>query len=640
MAGQMTTIVYLDPQPAKTANGQRPAGDAPETAPGGSESRLPARAHLLAILGYAVLTLVMTYPIALNLVSQVPGGGDAWQHIWNLWWVKHALLDLHTSPYHTNLVYYPAGANLYFHTLVLTAGLQGIVLQWLGLNLVATYNLVLLITFVLGGYGAFLLCYYLARNAWAAFVGGLVFTFAPYHFAHLYGHMNLASVQWMPFYVLVLLKALDAPGPTTTDSKAPNGRVRGLLLAVGAGALLALNAYTDWLYAIFLALLTGLVVVWRILAPTERRVLVRQPGPVDFGLRLAVVGVAFLLLTSPIFFPTLEEARQGYAQQPPIETLVYSSDAILAFTPNELHPVWGNAVAGRIGALGPYLPIKNPSERVVFLGYAVLALSIFGAWKLRRDRQVRLWAFVAFTTWLLSLGPLLQFLGRTQFTAFGVTVPLPYLLLYKLPLFSIMRTPARLTVLTMLALAVLVAITLASLLPGLSVRRPFARPRTALVAVVFPVLVLFEFLSAPFAMVPPGWGVPIYGRIAQEPGDFALLELPLRPFGDYMAYQTVHGKPIIGGYLSRQPPDLTVQNTPALRYLLDSTAVNDPLRVEVEGGKGVRQLRELGVKYAIVRWWAFTPEARAAIREKLGVLFARPPDLSYPADQVDAWELK
>ena len=250
-------------------------------------NRLPPSLLLLphwlwALLAYAVLTVFMTWPIAANLSVEVPGGGDAWQHIWNLWWVKHALLTLHTNPYHTDLLYYPDGVNLYFHTLVLTAGLTAIPLQLLGLNLISSYNLILLSTYVLAGLGAYLLCRYLTGNSWASFVGGLVFAFAPYHSAHLFGHMNLASLQWIPFYVLLLLKALDWRPEGRSEElavkerqKPPSGLLRSAFsspwYALGAGALLAVNAYTEWTYAIFLVLLTGVIVAWRILLPSERR---------------------------------------------------------------------------------------------------------------------------------------------------------------------------------------------------------------------------------------------------------------------------------------------------------------------------------------------------------------------------------
>lgn len=614
--------------------------------------------HLLVLGGFVALTIALTWPVASRLFTEVPAGGDAWQHIWNLWWVKQALLVEHTNPYHTGLLYYPDGVSLYFHTLVLTAGLVGIPLQLLGFNLIATYNLILLSTFVLAGYGMYLLCMYLTRHHWASFVGGVVFAFSPYHFAHLFGHMNLASLQWLPFYVLALLKAFEpgamwnwrqppAPAgdgltPATPATQARHVRAR-LLWAVAAGALLALNAYTDWLYLIFLVLFTGLFAAWKLLVPSERRGMGLGVGVrpwVEAGTRLAIVGVVFLVLSAPIFFPTLAEASRGYAQQPPFEVLVYSSDLTSAVTPSELHPMWGAAIKEQVNNTGPFLPIKNPSERVLFLGFSVLALALLGLWRGWRSMQVRFWAFAALATWVLSLGPMLQYLGKTKFTLFEVTVPLPYLLLYKLPLLSIMRTPARLTVLTMLALGVLVAFALAALLG----RRYLERGRVFTLrnvvwGLLLPAIIVFEFLAT-FPTVPPGWNVPIYRQIASEPGRFALLELPIRPFGDYMAYQTVHGKPIVGGYLSRQPPYPLLAQTPALHYLEDPVAADDPVAAQVSGGRGAAALKALGIKYVIVRWWAFTPEQKQVMQAKLNNLLGRPPDYSYPSDTVDVWELK
>ncbi|HUP27400.1 MAG TPA: hypothetical protein VM409_03120 [Chloroflexia bacterium] len=632
----------LVPTPQKTNS----TGDSTEQA----ATRIGLRVHLGVLAAFSVLTFLLTLPIGLTLDTRIPGGGDAWQNIWNLWWAKQSILNLHTNPYHTDLLFYPQGVNLYLHTLVLTAGIIGIPLQLIGLNLVATYNVIALLTFVLAGYGMFLLCHYLTRSNWASFVGGFVFAFAPYHTAHLYGHLNLLCLQWIPFYVVVLLKAIDAPGPqrflSEADTSLPRtARLRALGWAAGAGALLAVNAYTDWLYAVFVALLTAFILGWKVMFPHQRaEASARGLTWGEAALRSLVMLAALLLFTAPILLPTFNETLKGYAQQPDLETLVYSSDAVLAFIPSELHPLWGGAVKRFANATGPYLPMKNPSERVVFVGYSVLALAGVALYRLRANRKVRFWAFAAFATWLLSLGPVLQLFGKTSFTIFQVTVPLPYLLLYKLPLVSIMRTPARLIVLTMLALGILSAFAVMSLLRRRDADlRANLRSPGAVAAFILPVLIGFEFLIAPFPqsdIVPPGWGVPIYSRIAAEPGNFALLELPLRPFSDYMAYQTIHGKPIIGGYVSRQPPYALESTEPVVRYLLDSTPVTDPARAEIQSGRGVEALRKLNVKYVIIRWWAFTEENKAAMQEKLNVLFGgRKPDFSYAVDQVDAWQL-
>ena len=603
---------------------------------------LPISAHLLALGAYAALTLVLTYPVALRLSSEVAGGGDAWHNVWNLWWVKQALVDRHVNPYHTDLLYYPSGTNLYLHTLTLTAGLISIPLQLLGLSLATTYNLVLLLSFVLAGYGAFLLCHYLTANRWASFVGGSLFTFCPYHFAHLLGHMNLVSLQWIPFYVLVLLRALDA---RALDAKGARSK-SGLKYAAAAGALLALNAYTDWLYAVFLVLFTLLLLSWRLLMPSERRIFQEAgTGWAEGSLRMLAGAVVFLVLTAPVLLPTLAETQQGYAQQSRNETLVYSSDVILAFTPSEMHPIWGKAVSESISRIGPYMPQKPPSERVVFLGYTALGLAIYAGWRLRTSRQVRFWLFAALATWVLSLGPVLHFFGKSRIPLIGVTVPLPYELLYQVPLFSVARTPSRITVLTMLAMSVLASLAVAELLARVS-RSPrqgdshrWVALRRAGVALGLLVLVLFEYLAIPIPTAAPGWNIDLYQKIASEPGRFALLELPLRPVGDYMAYQTVHGKPIIGGFLARQAPYPLVEQTPVLTYMLDITKSSDPLERQVAGGKGVQSLNELDVKYVIVHWWLLTLDEKKEMEAKLTTLLGRPPDFEYPANQVAAWQI-
>lgn len=614
--------------------------------------------HLFAVGGYILLTLVLTYPVALTLFTQVPAGGDAWHNIWNLWWVKQALVDRHVNLYHTDMLYYPDGVNLYLHTLTPTAGLLSIPLQLAGANLPAVYNLIMLFSFVLAGYGAFLLCRYVGAARWPAFVGGVVFAFSPYHFAHLYGHMNLASLQWIPFYILLLLKAVGLPGCSFTRTNAPhtvhddapdvdharqNGRP--LLYSACAGVLLAVNAYTDLLYAVFLAMFTGLLLAWLLLAPSERRRfreigMGRRAG----GVRALVGAGVFFVLSAPLLLPSLAEAQKGYAQPASNETLVYSSDVIQAFTPSEFHPLWGAAVAERITGLGPYMQQKPASERVVFLGYCVLALGLYAGLRLRASRSVRFWIYAAVATWVLSLGPTLQFFGRSRLPLIGGTLPLPYALLYRLPLLNVARTPSRLAVLTMLALGVLASLALTSLLmrghtgahSGTGRRLTW---RYAAAAVGLPLLILFEFLAAPFPTVPPGWNVPIYKEIAAEGGRFALLELPLRPLGDYMAYQTVHGKPIIGGLLARQPPYPLLEQTPVLAYLLDTSPADGALQSQVANGKGVAALRDLGVKYVIMHWWLLTSEQKKQSEAKLTALLGRPPDFQYPANEVAVWKI-
>ncbi|MEP7198344.1 MAG: hypothetical protein ABI874_00890, partial [Chloroflexota bacterium] len=125
------------------------------------------RKHLLVLGLYTALALLVTWPLALRFGTHVIGdGSDDPALTWNLWWFKHAVLDLHASPLSTDFMFYPIGINLVFYTLTLLNDALSLPLQAV-FGLVPAANVLLLSSFVLSGYGAFLLTAYLLRNATA-----------------------------------------------------------------------------------------------------------------------------------------------------------------------------------------------------------------------------------------------------------------------------------------------------------------------------------------------------------------------------------------------------------------------------------------------------------------------------------------
>src|SRR5690349_11924932 len=112
---------------------------------------------------YTLIAIALTWPLILHFGDAVPAGGDAWQNIWNLWWLRKSV-ETGQWPFHTAYKYYPSGVNLYFDTVVPLAGWLGTPLQWLGLNLLSTYNLMVLLSFVLSALGMYLLARYLTAD--------------------------------------------------------------------------------------------------------------------------------------------------------------------------------------------------------------------------------------------------------------------------------------------------------------------------------------------------------------------------------------------------------------------------------------------------------------------------------------------
>ena len=628
--------------------------------------------HLLVIMLYMGLTLWYLGPLVGRFSDQVPYGGDTWIFTWDIWWVKKALLELHTNPFYTTYVNYPGGASLYFHTLAFVDGLLALPIQMLGFNLFVAYNCLVFFAFVGSAYGTFLLADYYVRNKPAAFVAGLIFAFSPIHFSHLLGHLNFVSLQWMPFYVLFMLKAAE-PRPKWRD-------------AVFAAIFLALTAMTEWEQALFLVMLTLLYAAWLLWRGRGDLLAVLRGS----FLRLSAVGLLFVVLTAPVLLPLLNELRtnKGVVFDPK-ETLIYSADLQAFVTPYELHPIFGDWATRR---QLKYSPSSGTAERTVYLGITTLilvALGLFLPLRSRRDTEEEIspqratkshkeegiqkesrgdetrteedgisparslqlagqrrrdteeeispqrlqrttkgewgvasrgfWALTAGVFGLLSLGPILHFGGKSVFTVFEVTIPLPYALLYYVPFFSIMRTPARFVLLMMLALAVLAAwgvLRLARLLHG---RLPMSMRRWADVAVAMVVSAFLVFEFAPTITLAGFGALPaVYQPIVADPDPtHAVLELPNNQATHFYIAQLAYNKPMVGGHLSRPVENPIVAQVPALATL--------SLRAQTPDGDEA-QLRAAGVKYVVVNWWMIHGNDTAKMQAALRQVFGRDPD--------------
>jgi hypothetical protein len=529
----------------------------------GGNERLQRRwpYHLGVLLVYGLLALALTYPLVSHLGSHVPGNGvDDPPLTWNLWWVPTALLELGTNPFQCDYLFYPLGINLSFYTLTVLNGLLSIPLQAV-LSLVTSSNLLLLSSFVLGGYGAFLLALAVVPRGEGiaghlpAFAAGLMYAFSSSKlFYAALGQWNIASSQWIPFYLLVLVRMAQRP--------------QGLRLPLLGGLFLLFQAYAELTYASFLVLFTGLWLAWHLLVP---------PGHVPAGalrrrhgarllLGTGLVALVFLVGMVPQLAAMLPDMRAegdiwsqggGFAD-------VFSADLLGFFLPTALHPV--------LGGLGERLSFHRSAGQQIYPGYLVLGLAVLGAVAWRRRPQARFWAVSALAFWLLTLGPTLQFNGQ------DTGLPLPFALIEQLPFFQGNRYPSRYSVMLTLSLALLAAMGVAWLgrwlagrwkhaaesgkgpLPGV---RGLASGGTFLLLAA---ALLFEHLSAPLPLsdmaVPPA-----YRAVAEAmPGDFALLDLPLAwrngarvtgtqdpliMFAQY--YQSAHGKRLLAGNTSRNP---------------------------------------------------------------------------------------
>ena len=514
--------------------------------------------HLFVLAAYLVVALILTYPLVTQFSDHVPGtttwSMDEYGYVWNNWWFKHAVFDLNTNPFQTNYLFYPIGTSLVLYTFTLLHVLLGLPIQF-AFGLIPASNVELLFAFVMSGFGTFLLARYLLVNSslatrhdcanfaqpslvtYSAFVAGAVFAFASNRFVYAsLGHYNVVATEWMPFYILFLIKTVREPGWKN---------------ALLAGLFVAFALYVEVTDGVLLALFTVLylAIQWR--AIWSRAALAR----------LIVVGGTATVLFAPLLFPTLNEIlNSGYSLPGWGHAENLLVDLFGFFTPTSLQPLnrnWIQELDFVRQGISRFSDVNT-----VFLGYATTALALIAA--VRYWKTLKVWTISAIAFAILSLGPLLHINGKSVFDFDGLSVsfPLPFLLLHYIPLLKENRVPNRFSVLVMLSLAVLVAFAILWTSQKLKVKSQKSVP---LLAFSFLFLILFEHSAIPLPLTDAR--IPdIYSQIAREPGDFAVLTLPLgwrNSFGQQGAedtrvqyYQSALQKYIFPANIQRNPPFL------------------------------------------------------------------------------------
>lgn len=534
-------------------------------------------ANIIILTTYALLSIVFTYPVAFA-ANKIPGHGDVFFCLWELWWFKEAVVN-HINPYYTSYIFYPNGINLIFGDLSPIIGLLSVPLQ-LAVGLVNTYNIIWIASFILSGYGAYLLVKYLTNDdIRAAFISGIVFMFCPYHFAHALGHLSLFNMEWIPFYVLYLIKMT---------------KERNIANSLYAAFFLLITGMTSTYYLIYLLVFTLIYVIY--FAWFDKGL-----NKVNFIKKMGVMGVSFIIALSPFLYLIIKEILETRSNYMYATGFVeYSADILAFFTPSTFHPL----LSGLFSSVNSRFT-GGPAENTVFAGYTVLLLSIIAISK-ARSKEVVFWALSALTFFVLSLGPILHILGtfRVQIEDYTAYVLLPYALMMHIPLFSAMRVPSRWDVLIMLCLAVLVGYGLTYIFSSSAKIKCFKVKgiscKNALF-LIFISLILFEFLALPYPIMSSAEIPSFYKQMAVDKEDYALLELPyFGPASEYMYYQTAHGKRLINGFAARIPDGtLSICSTPFIDQLIDGSHHDDIISRDWKK-EAVPILKSYKIRYIVI----------------------------------------
>jgi hypothetical protein len=487
------------------------------------------KSSILVFTFFVLASILMVGPHLLPLthVSLLPyAHEDSNIFLWGFWWVKQCLLQ-GKDPFWTDFLFYPLGISLAFHTLPIPYGLLSVPVQTLigdleGLTV--ALNGLIFLSFVLSGFGAYRLAFYVTGSRVGGGIAGLVFAFIPFHFLNM-NCVNLLAIEVLPFYILSLLKLSGKPS---------------LRQSVFVAGWLAFAFYTSLEYALYLLLFSALWFVYHA-AAQPYRVLRRE-----FLGWLAMASFLFVLFASPLLMKQIPNmVRQHSAIKQDLDEVVFWSPAILSLvTPSRFHPLYGDALSF-VGDMENASTENWGMRSETSMGLIGLALAFTALLGLRKDGRL-FYALAALCFVCLTLGPYLRVTG-TWLTG----VPMPYLLLYKyVPFFAEGRDPTRFTPLAVLMVSVLSAFAARDLLGR--TRRKATR---VLLMAILAGGVLFENTVRVAGGYRPEVN-PLYRALGHLTGDFAIIDLTREPHK--LLPQTVHGKKIT--YIEKAIPRTASRN--------------------------------------------------------------------------------
>lgn len=460
------------------------------------------RLVLAALLAFALLTVIQTWPLAAAPAHWSRVEGDGALNIWAIGWVGRTLAHHPSQLFEAN-IFYPEHLTLAYSEAMLVQGAVAMPVLALGGSAVLAYNVSLLVGLTLTGW-AFCLLVRRWTNSWSAgLIAGSLAAFNA-HTLMQFTHLQFLHAE---FFALMLY-GLDRLIVT-----------RRLRYASTLAAGFALQGLTSVYLLVFAA--------WSLMFAVAARAREWWQNRSAMVVRFGAAGVLAAFMLAPYLAEYV---------------IVHKTMGFVRTVEDEEPAAWTNylSTGSRVHFDAWSKPFVQVSTSNTFPGLAALGLMIV-AFRDRRnttDPRFRMCAATAAGCAVVSMAPLLPFYRVLHAT---------------IPLFQAVRVLAHIGQVVLLMIAVLAGFGVASL------QQAWAHARSwPAVATLLLVLVNGEALRAPIGYT---WfdGVPaVYDVLATEPGAVVVevpFPLPQQWFlnGQYMVNSTRHWRPLLNGYSGFRP---------------------------------------------------------------------------------------
>lgn len=482
--------------------------------------------HLIALALYFLISVLFTYPLIFHLRHGVVGDVkyDSAQFPSNVFLFTNAISHGH-NPFLTQYVCYPNEVNLFMHTYVPSVSIFGFIF-----NPFLTVNMFIFFHFVMSAYGAFLLArFFDIRIIWS-FIVGFVFAFNPYKTLHLPFHFNLVCTAIIPFYILFFLRfnlGLNQAREMNTS--------RAKMYLFSCCLLLILSFFTDYYYTFYLLLFSVLYYAFKYFVYPFSQV------------KYFVLYIMLALLLNHLildFLIHVPAIRGG-------ETFYWSSDFIRLFVPsfNSFFYALFHLNEGVFG----FKNATNSLEFEIFMGYSLLIAFAFASvlfFKNSKSDWLSKCLFFLIICFVMFMIPRCAVAGKSVFN-------FPSSWLNFIPFVNNFRVSSRFVLMLYLFIPLFTVIQLANAYN--------TRLFNNILSLIFLVIIGVEYYPKPIlvsdfthydsvfeqlSILPEGVVCPLPTGISSGSKGIGKFE------NENLIYQTIHRKPLIGGYISRVPDEV------------------------------------------------------------------------------------
>ncbi len=524
--------------------------------------------NLYIILFFIALTVILTWPAAWHFFSSVPSlGSDTMQVIGTAGERVNFLRD-HGVFRGT----FELAKQSEFNIITLYAYF------FLIFGRIAGYNVLFFLSFILSGFGAYLLAYYFTKNKPASLIAGIIFAFSPFHVHNsLSTNVGTMHQEWLPFFALFLFKFFE--------------KFEFKYFAAAAFFLLLIG-FTEHQMLAFTLIFVFFFVAYKLIAEPAK--FKNYKLWVYVFVSAAIFSVAFFFLFRNLL--QIAASNNNFLDAGFKSAVKYSNDSLSIIVTPQFHSLWPEA----FDKLRGQFERKSSSTFSVFAGYSVLLLSLVAVVFGRRARKngqaaagIYFWLAAALGFCVLSWGPYLHYKGILD-----PPVRMPYFLIYQyLPFYRNIRTVGRLFVYSMLAFSLLAAWGASFLQIYLQKKAQSSKlkaqnygnktiedksselgwdlnTRSKILYSFVGLIVILEFIAIPFK-INTLLHSSFYEKIGQDKENYSVLEVPGNTDYDFasrdLVWKSIHRKNTVNGYdFARVIEDhYTFQRgTPIIRTLL------------------------------------------------------------------------